>query len=55
MWVCFPQGLAGSIHDIAGSGNCKIEKVTGSYRDVLRDSMDTEYSDVINEYSEFAV
>jgi len=32
-----------------------IEKVTGSYRDVLRDSMDTEYSDVINEYSEFAV
>ena len=55
MWVCFPQGLAGSIHDNAGSGNCKIEKVTGSYRDVLRDSMDTEYSDVINEYSEFAV
>ena len=28
-----------------------IKKVTGSYRDVLRDSMDTEYSDVINSVS----
>ena len=53
VWVCFPQGLAGSIHDIAGSGNCKIKKVTGSYREVLHDSMDTEYSDDTNEYSEF--
>lgn len=49
----FPQGHLSNILDIAGFGNCEIKKVAGSYRDMLCESMDIEYSAVINKYAEF--
>ena len=51
--VGFPQGHLSNILDIAGFGNCEIKKVAGSYRDMLCETMDIEYSAVINKYAEF--
>lgn len=50
----FSQGQPGSIHDMAGFGNCEIKKVAGSFRDMLCDTIYIECSDV-NGYTEFGV
>lgn len=39
---------AGSVHDIADFENCEIKKVAESYRNMLCETMNIEYSAVIN-------